>query len=197
MVPIIGRVCERCGIPLTVKLDVCGECDLLKGNQVDKIRSLLWFTDEAKIIIHLVKFKNRYEWLEIFEDYLRGITFPFIEEGFTLIPVPIHRRKFLRRGFNQSEILLGIIGEKLQHPISFDLKKIKETKPQSLLGGLERKVNLYGSFEWDSKEPVPSKVIIIDDIFTTGETLKACARVLKSRGAEVVYAWTLFRTLDL
>jgi len=195
--PITGALCDRCGIQVDENRTQCADCEELKDDPINRIRSSLWFTDEAKVIMHLIKFQNRFEWLEIFREHLRD--FPFLGSGsdFVCIPVPIHRKKYITRGFNQSEIILEWTAERWLLKNSGGLEKVKETVPQSSLNKQERKSNLDSSFRWNPRFEIPEKVILIDDIFTTGETLKACARVLKEQGAKEIYGWTLFRAKPL
>lgn len=194
--PILGKLCHRCGIPLTTNLNLCGRCETLIEPQIDQIRSLLWFNDESKTLIHLIKYQSRFEWLDIFLDCINDKGFPFNCGPVSLIPVPIFRRKFVSRGFNQSELIAERISRELNIPVELGLKKIKDTIPQSLLNREQRKYNLKGVYDWDSRLPVPKEAILIDDVLTTGETLNACAEVLKARGVSRVYAWTLFRTTE-
>lgn len=176
---------------------LCGTCEELTDYPLDRIRSSLWFTEEAKVIMHLVKFQNRFEWLQVFEEYVKVSAFPYEGEGFTCVPVPIHTKKFLNRGFNQSEIIVSWISKRFLWDISFGLEKTKETDPQSVLNKEERRTNVTSAFYWNSKFEMPEKVILVDDILTTGETLKACAKVLKAHGAKEVYGWTVFRAKPL
>ena len=192
---LLGPICDRCGTSLICALDVCGECAELKNRSLDKARSALWLTNEAKVHIHIVKFQKRYEWLEIFKSQLVDSQFEFIKEDFAIISVPMHPKKFMTRGFNQSEILVDWIVKKRSMKQCFGLKKVIETIPQSLLDRSKRKSNLQDSFYWDKKYQMPKNIILVDDIYTTGETLNACAKVLKKNGAQIVYAWTLFRTI--
>jgi ComF family protein len=174
----------------------CGQCEEPKMTPLDTIRSVLWLNDDARVLIHKVKYQKGYEWLEIFRRIIQDVPFPFTSPEYTLIPVPLYRGKFLKRGFNQSEILIEYLKQIKPYPVSYDLKKIRETQSQSLLGRSERGANLQGVFQWDSRKPTPRKVVLIDDILTTGETLNACARVLKDQGTESVCGWTLFRAMS-
>ncbi|MBQ8813827.1 MAG: ComF family protein [Lachnospiraceae bacterium] len=105
-----------------------------------------------------------------------------------LIPVPVHPRRKRLRGFNQAELLANRLGERLSIPVRNDLLiRIKNTRPQKELGSLGRLNNLLKAFtvrRWDAKL---RRVILVDDIYTTGSTAEACTRVLLAAGAERVY----------
>lgn len=129
---------------------------------------------------------------EIFEDfgylianYLKNFN------GFHLTFVPLTFKKYLQRGFNQSEVLAKGIAKNLNFKIFSGLIKIKDTKDQAELNSEQRLTNLANAFSL--KEKPPKKIIIIDDIKTTGATLKECARVLKNGGAQEIIALTILR----
>lgn len=108
--------------------------------------------------------------------------------------VPIHPRKLKLRGYNQAELLAKALSFNLGLPCMDLLSKKKETKPQSKLNREERLKNILGVFE-----PKPSimvfgkRILLVDDVITTGATASECARVLKKMGAEKVYVLALAR----
>lgn len=127
-------------------------------------------------------------------------TFPF--EQFTFAAVPLHHKRYQWRGFNQAELL----GKKLQKILSQNqididflpnlLLREKYLKPQMKIHStLERKKNIIGCFSINKELPkkLPDKIIIIDDIITTGATLEECAKVLKRRGVQKVWGLVLAR----
>jgi len=109
-----------------------------------------------------------------------------LNENVFLVPVPMTRRKFLARGFNQAEILAKEID---QLKVKNVLYKIKETKEQASLSFAERKTNLQNAFV--AKGKVTANLILIDDVITSGSTLKECALALKKAGARKILALTL------
>ena len=112
-----------------------------------------------------------------------------------IVPVPIHRSRRRKRGFNQAEILAEILGKKLGIPVEPELlKRNRKTVPQKELSPSERLKNLTGAFLAESLPDDKKRILLVDDIYTTGSTLEACARVLKNAGAEVVYFVVIFMT---
>jgi ComF family protein len=104
--------------------------------------------------------------------------------------VPLHKRREWWRGYNQAELLAkNLKGESL--PYSRILKRVKLGKPQVELGRKERLKNLDGAFKTTATPP--SRVLLIDDVATTGATLEACARELRSAGAREVWVAVLAR----
>ncbi len=115
-------------------------------------------------------------------------------EGWVIVPVPLHPKRENWRGFNQSALLGKDLAEKLGLKYGEYLKRVKETKPQAQLVSFYRKQNIKGAFALDSRpQRLDSNIILIDDVWTTGSTLKECAKVLKGSGASSVWALTLAR----
>lgn len=104
-----------------------------------------------------------------------------------VMPIPLHRRKLARRGFNQSALLAEIIAGHYHLPLDHGLKRRRYTAAQSRLGKQERWNNLVGAFAY---EPAlaPKKILLIDDIATTFATLENAAAALKQRGATSIWA---------
>jgi len=115
-----------------------------------------------------------------------------------IVPVPLHPKRLKERGFNQSGLLAGEFARKLRVPVSFDaIIRKNRTQPQTRLNRRERLKNMKGAFELVVAQRVRGRrVLLIDDVFTTGTTLSECARVLKSKGgASEVHAVTVTRAL--
>lgn len=101
--------------------------------------------------------------------------------------VPLHKREFLERGFNQSERLGQALAKRLGLPYETVLTKITATAPQKELKAVERSGNLLGVFDVCG-EVSGKTILLVDDVITTGTTLDECAKMLKIFGAEEVYA---------
>jgi competence protein ComFC len=116
----------------------------------------------------------------------------FLECDF-LIPVPLHSSRKRKRGFNQSEILALAISEKIGLPVLEDvLKRKKRTKDQTTLNAKQREENVRGAFSVKNEDRIVDKqIILVDDVMTTGATLKECARNLVEAGAKEVLGLTV------
>lgn len=108
-----------------------------------------------------------------------------------LVPVPLHPVKQLERGFNQSSLLAGSLGNFLKIRVVVGvLRRVRETPSQTKLKGKEREKNVRGAFGIDMKKGIILRgkdIILVDDVFTTGATLRECSRVLKRAGARFIY----------
>ena len=105
-----------------------------------------------------------------------------------LVPVPIHRIRRRERGYNQAEVLAKEIGKRTGIPVAAGLLgRVKNTLPQKLLDDAGRQNNLKRAFKINGNDVKLERVIIIDDIYTTGSTVDACAAELKRAGVKEVY----------
>jgi ComF family protein len=113
-----------------------------------------------------------------------------------VMPVPLHTRRLRERGFNQALLLAHGIAKRFIIPLVLDnLVRVRCTRPQVELAGRDRMENVSGAFALRFPDIVDGKrVLLIDDVFTTGATLNECSRVLKDAGARSVIAFTLART---
>lgn len=114
------------------------------------------------------------------------------------MPVPLHGKRLRHRGFNQALILACAISERFAVPLLYDnLIRLRSTRPQVELSGPERRSNVKGAFGLLRPAEVQDKrILLIDDVFTTGATMNECAKVLKKAGAASVTVLTLARTVE-
>ena len=112
-----------------------------------------------------------------------------------VMPVPLHRTRLRTRGFNQALLLAAAVGRRFSLELDYDnLVRIRATRPQVELNGPERTQNVRGAFELRRPDAVAGmRLLLVDDVFTTGATLNECSRVLKEAGAASVIAFTLAR----
>ena len=115
-----------------------------------------------------------------------------------LIPVPLHYTRLIKRRYNQSSLLAKELGKLNGLPVdNFTLAKKRKTRPQVEFSGKERVKNVKGAFSVQNPENIKGKhVVLIDDVLTTGSTLKECALALKAAGAKSVDALTVARVID-
>jgi ComF family protein len=109
-----------------------------------------------------------------------------------VVPVPLHRSRLRRRGFNQAELLARGVARKVNAPVSDTLQVVRRTRDQVDLSASERRENVAGAFS--SRGRVRGRILLIDDVFTTGATMSSCAETLLRVGAGEVHALSLCRT---
>ena len=138
------------------------------------------------------------EWLPAL---VRLLETPYADWGLEspdiVLPVPLHPKRLKERGFNQSGLLAKEFSRMQGLPVSFDLLIRKNwTEPQTRLNRKERLENVKGAFSLcDASAVRGRRVLLIDDVFTTGTTLSECAKTLKKAGASEVHVLTVTRAL--
>ncbi len=159
-----------------------------------KARSALYYTENGAQAIRLFKYNGLFALKPAFEALLYPLLLEFRDTDL-VVPVPLHRRRLRHRGFNQSLILARLVAKNLNKRLDYTaLKRGRLTRPQTELKGEDRKKNVRGAFEiTDNAAFKEKKVLLIDDVYTTGATITECARILKSAGGEVSVL-TLART---
>ena len=140
--------------------------------------------------IHRFKYDNKREYADFYIEEILKHYGTWIEslQVDAIIPVPLHRSKQRSRGFNQAELLAKGIGKALQIPVEAKVvERYRKTKVQNVLNDTERKNNVKKAFKIAGNVVKLKKVLLVDDIYTTGSTIDAIAEVLKEVGVEQVY----------
>lgn len=109
-----------------------------------------------------------------------------------IVPVPLSKKRLAERGFNQAEIIANILGDKLNLPVVKALKRVIHTKQQAKLKREERLKNVRGAFG-NGQDILGEKVLLVDDVFTTGSTMQECAKILHQNGVKEVKGFSLAR----
>lgn len=191
---ITGPICPICGYPLT-RNEVCPDCQETPPPYT-ALRSWAEYEGPLREALHNLKYKNDLELANVFSSALVNIiqtahwNFDFI------IPMPISPNHYKSRGYNQSVVIARPIALTLGIPIvSNVVKRIKETRSQVNLNREERFKNLQSAFSANSAKLLNKKVLLVDDICTTGATISSCSKTLKGAGCSEIYCLTIARTL--
>ena len=185
-------VCIRCGAPADGGTGA-GSCDCKGHDFLDGNRALLLYDDIAKRLIYNFKYYNHPEIARGLGAYMEGkVDLDYFKGADCLTYVPAHRSRYIKRGYNQAYLLARQISRLTGVRLTGLLERKKDTKPQSILDHASRVNNLKEAFVLKSKHDIYKKsIIIIDDIYTTGATLEACAEALKAGGAARAAGYTL------
>lgn len=182
--------CKKCGKPLVVReQEYCYDCSR-QEHEFTRGLSLWLYDKEVQKSIYNFKYNNKREYARI---YINELTKYHREKIISwraqcLIPVPVHKAKMRERGFNQAELLAKELGKQLELPVNDKLIiRCKETTPQKQLNSKERKNNLKKAFKISNNDVKLKKVILVDDIYTTGATIDSISAVLKNAGVSNVY----------
>ena len=188
--PIREPRCKKCGKQiLQAENEYCYDC-LQFGHAFDEGRGLFLYQDPLKGALMRFKFSGRKEYGCYFGRIMQHQSLEFLKriQPDVIIPVPIHKKKFYVRGYNQAEVLAQEMSRGLSIPVRTDLVLRKKfTKAQKELGKKERKKNLEKAFLVKKEVTAYERVLLIDDIYTTGSTTHAIAKKLKEQGVKKVY----------
>lgn len=190
---IEGRVCLRCGKAIDDEYDenVCPDC-LGKEKYFDMAFSCFQYKDMGKTIIHKLKYEGC---KEIAHTLAKLMYQKLKDEGIeadAVVPVPIHKNKEVSRGFNQASLIAGQIAEMAGIPLWDCLIRTKETKEQFKLDKTQRILNVHNAFCINMlyNNVKYRRILLIDDVYTTGSTVDECSRLLKQQGIDKVYVIT-------
>ncbi len=189
-------LCKKCGKPLEEEEEeFCPVC-MVTDRVWDMGRSVYLYRGAAGMAVRRIKEEGTEEFVRFFGKQLKESQSRFLSEIGTvcIVPVPLHKSKLRKRGFNQAKLLAEALGAETGFPVRELLVKEKETKDQKRLTLEQRRKNLSGVYrvkETDQKAGLPGAVLLLDDIITTGSTLTACAKVLKKAGVQKVYFLTV------
>ena len=199
LVRIVPPFCAKCSETFSGAIDstfTCANC----GHRTLHFDAAVAAYRSRGIVRHLVlEFKYHKQmhlrhlvgrWLiaALDDERLRGCTFDVI------VPVPLHPARERERGFNQSALLAELLSARISVNSRPLLERIRYTTTQTAFDRAERMQNLHGAFRLRKNANVQDlRVLLIDDVLTTGSTLSECARVLKKAGARSVHAATAAR----
>lgn len=187
-------LCKKCGKEvITMETELCLDCSRHKRS-FQYGRALINYDERARYSMAQIKYKNKREYLDFYGEAICARYEGVIRrmEADALVPVPVHPSRMKERGFNQAQVLAERIGEGMKIPVCTTLlTRNKKTLPQKQLNPMERLKNLEEAFVPGRKTDQVNSVILVDDIYTTGSTIEACARALLKAGMKRVYFLTI------
>lgn len=191
---INGARCRKCSKEIyDRRAEYCYDCQKRRHLYREGV-SLFAHKGKIKNAIYAVKYDNKREYLDFFADELIKEEQERIERwnANMLVPVPLYRRKEIKRGFNQAAEFAKCIGRRMNIRVeSGAIERVRQTTPQKELSDVQRRKNLEKAFKVNKNIVKSKKIIIVDDIYTTGSTIDACAEVLLRGGADTVYFITM------
>lgn len=190
---ITGNRCRKCGKPAEKAGGLCRDC-AEAGHVYKEGLGIFLYEDTMRESISWLKYRGRREYGRIFGMLMGRCARDELKrwQAEALVPVPVHRKRLLRRGYNQAEELsVGLSGFTGLPVLSKALRRSGETRAMKELTPGERRKNLAGAFARGDGSAAGKKVVIVDDIYTTGSTIDVCASLLLEQGAEAVFFLTL------
>ena len=187
---ILPPVCPRCGRPQP-RGDPCARC-AAHPLQIAGIRSVAFFDGTLRKAIHEFKYRYVRELALPLGDMLVSAWPSVLLPADVILPVPLHARRQRARGYNQAALLAERLGRALGIPVANDaLIRHRNTPSQTQLDAVRRRQNVAGAFSCRGSGVDGRRVLLIDDVCTTGSTVEACGLALQAGGAQSVWALTL------
>ncbi len=191
--------CERCGLPYEGEITTTFQCTNCQNLELHfcSARSAVTAKGVTLEAIHRYKYQQAL-WFEAFlvDLFLRQALPALRAQKWDLIvPVPLHPTKYREREFNQAERLASHLAHALTLPLNTNLvRRVLPTRTQTLLTKKQRAENVQRAFAAQDRHRLKGeRVILVDDVLTTGATTSACAGVLRAMGAGEVCVWTVAR----
>ena len=196
---VVSPLCSICGIPFIGAGGDhrCGAC-LAHPPRFDIARAHFLYEGPIRDLIHSFKYSQRtHLGYPLALLSLKGVSVLSADhKPHLIIPVPLHRSRLRQRGFNQAVLLGRELSRQLALPMVPDaLSRNRPTEPQITLAAEKRRINVKGAFSVARPDHVVGKrILLLDDVMTTGSTMNECSKELKMAGAEMVIAVTVART---
>lgn len=190
---VSSLACMKCGKEIGSRdQEYCADC-IRRKKSFTRGFALLNYDSRAAVSMAAVKYHNKREYLDF---YARAAALRF-EKQFrqagiqVIVPVPVHASRLKTRGFNQAAVLAEKLSAELGIPWEELLIRVKKTDPQKSLGSAERLKNLRGAFEAEQEAGKWERVLLVDDIYTTGSTAEICSRALLKTGVKQVFVFAV------
>jgi ComF family protein len=199
---IAPPLCDRLGVPLPFETgeEPLSAAAIASPPVYDRARAAAHYSDTMRELIQSFKYRDRHEGLPLFARWLAKAGAELLADADLIVPVPLYPTRLWRRRFNQSAMLAGALGRLCRMPVDcFVLKRMRRTSSQVGLTTDQRRRKVAGAFRVDpgrTRGIEGRKLVVVDDVITTGATVEACARVLKRAGAARVDILALARVVE-
>jgi len=191
--------CTICGLPFTDGAGTAHPCSVCIKSPppYDMARAPMVYGGAVKKAVHLYKYRHKRSLIGLLGGYVAECSPAWFGGTEVVAAVPLHKLRLAERGFNQSLFLARQAALSTGAMLSVDgLVRLRHTRPQMDLGPSERELNVRGAFCVSRPEEFRGRsVLLVDDVYTTGATVKECCRVLKAAGARSVSVLTVARTI--
>lgn len=177
--------CRICGKPVEETEVYCDDCQKIH-HIYNEGTGVFLYDDVMRETMSYLKYKHRREYGRVLGNLVYEETRDQIcrWNPEAIVPVPVHKRKKEERGYNQAEEIARPIAERSEVPLRTDLLfRTEETRAMKNLTAVERRQNLQHAFSVAKDQKIPERVLLVDDIYTTGSTIDACSAALRSAGA--------------
>lgn len=191
--------CACCGLPFAYESGPDALCGACAGERpvFARARSVMTYDDASRRLILAFKHADRIDAAPAYGAWMARAGAELLADSDAVVPVPLHRWRLLRRRYNQAALLARAVAHHAGVPAVIDaLRRTRSTPSQGRMTRSQREQNVRGAFAVDARrrgQLAGKRIVLVDDVMTTGATLSACARPLLRAGAERVDALTLAR----
>nr|WP_284706100.1 ComF family protein [Wolbachia pipientis] len=189
--------CNVCGTVISDNIYTCGKC-IANPPPFKVLRSAFAYDQHSKNMIINFKFFDNLNYVKTYVKWMYQANWDIFQDAEIIIPIPLHKMRLLKRKYNQAALLAGELS-KLSNlfyaPLA--IKRLRHTTPQAGLSLKQREKNLTRAFKTSNKEIIKNKIVIlVDDVVTTGATVRSCSQEILNSGAREVGVLSLARTVN-
>ena len=186
--------CKKCGKQIEkAEQEYCRDC-MRFPHSFDQGAAVFSYDDTMRRSVSMFKYHNRREYAKVYAAEMYRHCRYFLQQASpdVILPVPVHSRKKRERGFNQAELVAKELGKLMRVPVDAKyLRRKEKTIPQKELTRQQRKANLRQAFDIERNGKYYKRVLLIDDIYTTGATIDAISEILKENQTKIIYFLTI------
>ncbi len=198
---IAPPLCACCGLPFAYDVGagaLCGSC-VQEPRLFDRARAVFIYDDVSRDLVLSFKHADQTQSAPGYGKWLARAGAELLADADLLVPVPLHRRRLFARRYNQAALLVHALAKEAGRRAAPDaLIRVKKTQPHVDMGRNERLQNVAGAFRIHPKWAQAldgARVVLVDDVFTTGATVSSCAKALRAAGAVRIDVLTLSRVM--
>lgn len=188
--PVLEPVCASCGKPVgDERQEYCGDC-AAKRHSFCQGKAVFVYRGAIRQSMYRFKYANRREYAQFYARYAVRLYGAWLgrKQVEVIVPIPMYRKKQKKRGYNQAEVFARALGRETGLPVEGRLLvRNRDTVPQKELNDRQRRQNLKNAFQLVPDIVKYRKILLVDDIYTTGSTMDEAAKTLLAAGAEQVY----------
>ncbi|QOD38454.1 ComF family protein [Candidatus Wolbachia massiliensis] len=189
--------CNVCGSVISNNIYTCGKC-IINLPPFKVLRSVFAYDEHSKNMIINFKFFDNLNYVKIYAKWMYQVNQDIFQDAEVIIPIPLHKMRLFKRKYNQAALLAKELSKLSNLPyIPLAIKRSRNTTPQASLSPKQREKNLKKAFKTSNKEVIKNKIVIlVDDVVTTGATVRSCSQEILNSGAREVRVLSLARTVN-